>query len=64
MNPIQISEQRTKSFDGVYKPVNPCSEITLTDNQSTIDGNILTTNNCQQYINKCEIAAQKQKSEK
>ena len=67
MNPIQISELKTKIFDGVYgvyKPVNPCSEITLTDNQPTINCNNLTTNNCQQNINNCENITQKQKSEK
>ncbi len=64
MNPIQISELLTKIIDGVYKPLNPCLEITLTDNQLTIESNKLTTNNFQQYINYCENITQKQKSEK
>lgn len=64
MNPIQVSELQTKIIDGVNKPVIPCSKIPLTDNQWTIDSNILTTNYYQEIINICENIAQKQKSEK
>ena len=56
MNPTQISYLKTEIFEGEYKPVIPCSEIPLTDNQlPTINSCKLITNNYQKYINECDI---------
>ena len=65
MNLKQISELKPETFEGVYKPVNICTDIPLTyHKQPSINRYKLTTNNLQQYINTCEYYVQKQKSEK
>ncbi|RKU30720.1 hypothetical protein C6497_03315 [Candidatus Poribacteria bacterium] len=65
LKPTQISELNTETFEGVYKPVNICPDILLTDNQlPSINRYKLTTNNCQQNINTCEYIGEKLKSEK
>ena len=65
MNPTRISELKTENFKGVYKIINPCSKITLTDYlQMTINKYKLATNKHQQNNNICDILVQKHISEK
>ena len=60
MNLKRISELKPETFEGVYKPVNICTDIPLTDHkQPSTNSYKLTTNNSQQHINTCENYAQK-----